>query len=259
MKRANTINFGPAGAAEAASQAVSPPLARSPAALVVYAAHATHALFDTRSFAPHAVAAHAVSIPPDGSSPAARVVPAGHAVQLPDETCWFDAHAAPSHVVSDCVASSPAAFVADPVHATHAKDDTRSFVAHRVAVHVVSPPHTGSPAARVDPAGHATHAPLDTRWFVAHAAPSARVSVIVCLVTAPCPAAYPAEISTLNTLVRSAGAVHVNVFVPEAPEFAYCCAVPPHDFAVNPEMVVAVPALACANAADAKPVSVIVI
>ena len=86
-----TINFGPAGAAEAASQAVSPPLARSPAALVVYAAHATHALFDTRSFAPHAVAAHAVSIPPDGSSPAARVVPAGHAVQLPDETCWFDA------------------------------------------------------------------------------------------------------------------------------------------------------------------------
>ena len=83
--------------------------------------------------------------------------------------------------------------------------------------------------------------------------------MIVCLVTTPCPAAYPAEISTLNTLVRSAGAVHVNVFVPEAPEFAYCCAVPPHDFAVNPEMVVAVPALACANAADAKPVSVIVI
>ena len=83
--------------------------------------------------------------------------------------------------------------------------------------------------------------------------------MIVCLVTAPCPAAYPAEISTLDTLVRSAGAVHVNVFVPEAPEFAYCCAVPPHDFAVNPEMVVAVPALACANAADAKPVSVIVI
>lgn len=140
MKRANTINFGPAGAAEAASQAVSPPLARSPAALVVYAAHATHALFDTRS-----------------------------------------------------------------------------FVAHRVAVHVVSPPYTGSPAARVDPAGHATHAPLDTRWFVAHAAPSARVSVIVCLVTVLCPAAYPAEISTLNTLVRSAGAVHVNCFVPEAP------------------------------------------
>ena len=109
------------------------------------------------------------------------------------------------------------------------------------------------------PAAHATHAPLDTRRFAAHAAADARFSVIVCLVTALCPAACPAEISTLDTLVRSAGAVHVNVFVPEAPEFAYCCAVAPHDFAVNPAMVVAVPALACANAADAKPVSVIVI
>ena len=222
-------------------------------------AHATHALDATRWFAAHAVAAHAVSIPPDGSSPAARVVPAGHAVQLPDETCWFDraSRAVARRIRLRGVVAGGVR--RHPVHATHA-------LTTRVHSSRTESPYTSYRRRTPDRPRRAS-IPPDTRRtrrstrvrFVAHAAAAARVSVIVCLVTAPCPAAYPAEISTLDTLVRSAGAVHVNVFVPEAPEFAYCCAVPPHDFAVNPEMVVAVPALACANAADAKPVSVIVI
>ena len=61
------------------SQAVSEPEASCPpAAFVVPARHCTHALLTTRSFTPHIVASHAVSLR-DASSPAAFVVPAAQA------------------------------------------------------------------------------------------------------------------------------------------------------------------------------------
>ena len=57
---------------------MSPPDVSSPAAFVVPAGHATHALLWTRSFVGQS---HPVS-PPEASSPAAFVVPAGHATHF---------------------------------------------------------------------------------------------------------------------------------------------------------------------------------
>ena len=93
--------------------------------------HATQVPEDTRSFAAHRVAAHAVS-EPVGSSPAARVSPEAHATHAFDATCSFVAH---PHAVSEPVGSSPAARSDPPVHATQVPEDTRSFAAHRVAAH----------------------------------------------------------------------------------------------------------------------------
>ena len=229
------------------AHAVSAPEASSPAALVNPAAHATHAFPLTLSFAAHSVASQVVSAP-EASSPAALIDPAAHATHALDATRWFEAHSAPSHVVSAPEASSPAALVVPAAQATHAFPLTLSFASHAVAAHAVSPAYGSSPAALVVPAAHDTHAPADTRSFAAHAAAAARVSVSVCLLSAPYDEAVPAEISTVATPVRSLGAVHVRVPVALTEEDLYCRDVPVHVFAVKPEMVAAVPALVCTNA-----------
>jgi hypothetical protein len=72
------------------------------------------------------------------------------------------------------------------------------------------------------------------------------------------PAAVPHEISTVATFVRSAGAVHVSVSVELTDEDLYCRDVPVHVFAVKPEMVDGVPAVACTNAPLDSPLSVTV-
>ena len=111
---------------------------------------------------------------------------------------------------------------------------------------------------RVVPAAHATHAPAETLSFAAHAAAAARVSVSLCLLSPLYPAAVPTEISTVATFVRSAGAVHVSVSVELTDEDLYCRDVPVHVFAVKPEMVDGVPAVACTNAPLDSPLSVTV-
>jgi hypothetical protein len=60
------------------------------------------------------------------------------------------------------------------------------------------------------------------------------------------------------TFVRSAGAVHVSVSVELTDEDLYCRDVPVHVFAVKPEMVDGVPAVACTNAPLDSPLSVTV-
>ena len=239
-----TLSFA---AHSVASQVVSAPEASSPAALIDPAAHATHALDATRWFEAHSAPSHVVSAP-EASSPAALVVPVAHATHALDVTRWFAAHSVASQVVSAPEASSPAALVVPAAQATHAFPLTLSFASHAVAAHAVSPAYGSSPAALVVPAAHDTHAPADTRSFAAHAAAAARVSVSVCLLSAPYDEAVPAEISTVATPVRSLGAVHVRVPVALTEEDLYCRDVPVHVFAVKPEMVAAVPALVCTNA-----------
>ena len=74
------------------SHVVADPLASSPAAFVVPAAHAVHALRQTNSFAEHKVVVVHVVSDPLSSSPAALDVPAAHAVHTLEETNSFAEH-----------------------------------------------------------------------------------------------------------------------------------------------------------------------
>jgi hypothetical protein len=69
-------------------QVVSPLEASLPAAFVLPAGQAVHALLRTLWFREHLMASQVVS-PPDASSPAALVFPAGQAVHALRRTRWF--------------------------------------------------------------------------------------------------------------------------------------------------------------------------